>query len=179
MKNKTSEIDPLKQLVYASAVSDSFDESDLDTLMQRWQRDNRSRDVTGVLLLRDRSFFQVIEGFTETVDRLFDRIAADPRHVDVKVLSDQAVDRRNFADWHIGFTRENGVIDQLPGFVDFFEKKQTNSPEPALRFIDLQGDSQRMRQILEGFRRGRWRRPEFSCHMPKPKKFHFQTSLNE
>lgn len=162
----------MKQLVYASAAVASFEESDLDGLLRLSRSSNESIDITGVLLFRDRTFFQVMEGPEDSVDNLFRRISADPRHCNMIILSDQKIDSRNFGDWQMGFTRDEGVIDLLPGFVDFFGQRNSEGPDSSLyygsgveqppKFIDLKSDSHRMRLILEGFRRGRWRRSEFT-----------------
>jgi len=45
-------------------------------------------------------FYQVLEGPIEEVDRLFQKIAVDPRHKDVLVLSVQEeVEDRQFPSW--------------------------------------------------------------------------------
>ncbi|TWU47674.1 Blue light- and temperature-regulated antirepressor YcgF [Rubripirellula reticaptiva] len=162
----------MKQMVYASAAVASFEETELDGLLRLSRSSNQSIGITGVLLFRDRTFFQVMEGPADAVDKLFRRISADPRHCNMIVLSEQEIDSRHFGDWQMGFTRDEGVIDLLPGFVDFFAQRDTEGPGSSSsdscaagqspKFIDLKSDSQRMRQILEGFRRGRWRRSEFT-----------------
>ncbi|TWT92494.1 BLUF domain-containing protein [Neorhodopirellula pilleata] len=143
----------LRQLIYASAASDCFDESTLDFLLARSRTNNARRGLTGILLYHDRSFFQVLEGPADAVGELFGAIQRDPRHTNSIVLADDIVDQRNFGQWQMGFSRDLAEIACLEGFVDFFDGHQ-----PASRFVDLQGDTQRVRHILDSFRRGRWRR---------------------
>ena len=42
---------------------------------------------------------QAIEGRRADVDRLMDRLRADPRHDNIRLLSDQDVPERLFRDW--------------------------------------------------------------------------------
>lgn len=140
---------PLTQLVYASAATVPFNHEELETLLVKARCRNETLSVTGVLLFKDETFFQVLEGPPNSVDELYAKISLDPRHDNVLLLARNQVDSRNFGEWRMGYVRDPQEIAQLPGFVDFF------APQG---FIELAGDSRRMKQILAGFQRGRWRR---------------------
>ncbi|TWU59990.1 Blue light- and temperature-regulated antirepressor YcgF [Rubripirellula tenax] len=166
MKSNLQPARPLKQLVYTSSAIASFDPLELEHLLERSRHRNQMAAITGVLLYRDSTFFQVLEGPVDAVDALFQRIESDPRHAKTVVLSSQKIKSRNFGDWPMGFAHQPNVIEQLPGFVDFFARTDpteftASESHPEPRFTDLRKNSQRMRQILEGFRRGRWQRSEF------------------
>ena len=139
----------LVQLVYASAATKEFSGSELELLLEHARRNNSALDVTGVLLFADETFFQVLEGNPSVVDTLYEKIALDTRHDNVLLLAKRDIEERNFGQWSMGFIRDAKQIAELPGFVDFLQ---------GGTFIDLVGDSQRIQQILDGFRRGRWRR---------------------
>ena len=143
----------LIQLVYASAATVPFNDEQLDELLLIARKHNQSVDITGVLLFRENTFFQVLEGAPDSVQQLYDKIAADPRHNNVLLLAKREIDERNFGDWSMGFVRDQSEIEELPGFINFFSDVTSSRT-----FIDLHGDAQRIRQILDGFRRGRWRR---------------------
>jgi hypothetical protein len=64
---------------------------------------NKDANVTGALLFTEAGFVQVLEGPRDIVERTFERIAADPRHTDVTVLSFTPALRRSFPDWPMGF----------------------------------------------------------------------------
>jgi hypothetical protein len=136
-------------LVYASAATTHFGSKDLEQLLASARNNNTSLDVSGILLFQDGTFFQVLEGYREDVEPLYEKIGLDPRHDNVLLLANNEIEERNFGDWSMGFVCNNDVINSLPGFVDFFKGRT---------FVDLHGDSKRMRQVLDGFRRGRWRR---------------------
>ena len=149
MAENHSAMGDLVQLVYASAATVPFTEKDLDKLLTRARLTNESIDVTGVLLYQEGTFFQVLEGYEKFVLAIYDKIAMDPRHNNVLLLAHNQIEQRNFGDWSMGFLRDRTQVEDLPGFVNFFDGRT---------FIDLEGDADRIRRILDGFRRGRWRR---------------------
>ncbi|MFK8113218.1 MAG: BLUF domain-containing protein [Rubripirellula sp.] len=149
MAHFSEDPDQLIQLVYASAATVQFSEEDLEQLLEYARNNNASLNVTGILLFKDNTFFQVLEGHRGDVEALYDKIGLDKRHDNVLLLTTNEIEERNFGEWKMGFVHDATVIDSLPGFVDFFNGRT---------FVDLMGDSKRMRQVLDGFRRGRWRR---------------------
>ncbi len=79
------------------------------------RRRNKADHVTGALLLTASGFAQVLEGYRERVERTFDRVSADRRHADVRVLTFTPMDRRSFPDWPMGFCGDTrpGPADPL------------------------------------------------------------------
>ena len=143
----------LVQLVYVSAAAVPFADAELEDLLALARENNSSLSVTGILLFTDQTFFQVLEGDRNVVQQLYEKIALDRRHNNVLLLAKREIGERNFGDWSMGFVRDRKEISELPGFVDFF-----SSHADGPTFVDLQGDKKRIQQILDGFRRGRWRR---------------------
>jgi hypothetical protein len=47
-------------------------------------------------------YLQVLEGGRTAVNRLYNRIIADPRHKEVELLSYQQIGERHFAGWSMG-----------------------------------------------------------------------------
>lgn len=66
------------------------------------ERNNRRDHLTGVLLGHNGRFLQAIEGARTDVDRLMDRLRRDPRHVNLRLLSDQPIISRLFGHWAMG-----------------------------------------------------------------------------
>ncbi|MDZ4363425.1 BLUF domain-containing protein [Brevundimonas sp.] len=62
-------------------------------------RNNRRDHITGVLIRHGGKFLQWVEGARVDLDRLMARIATDPRHERLTVLSDMPVIARTFPDW--------------------------------------------------------------------------------
>ncbi len=149
MSNQLGTGGDLIQLVYASAATVSMSDAELANLLDAARENNTRLGVTGVLLFKDATFFQVLEGERSVVESLFEKISQDQRHTSVLMLVEEEIEQRNFGQWSMGFVSDASTVETLPGFVDFFDGRT---------FVDLEGDSRRMRRILDGFRRGRWRR---------------------
>ena len=138
----------LVHVVYASEAAVPFNDQAVRDLLAGARRRNAEVDVTGILLLVDRSFFQILEGAPDAVDKVFERIGLDKRHRKVVKLIREPIEERDFRDWSMGVARVTSKeIASLPGFNDFFTAKRKVS--------DL-GDGL-ARKLLEEFRRGRWR----------------------
>ena len=114
---------PLYHLGYVSTEALKFSEEALVALLSEARNANADRDVTGLLLYREGSFYQVLEGSESAVMATFQDIEGDPRHKEVRVLFDGETDAREFADWQMGFLNLDGVdMDTLSGFSDFMTR---------------------------------------------------------
>lgn len=90
----------LKRVSYISKFSRPLTRDEIDQLATDAAERNRSLGVTGMLLSSGGIFYQVLEGPIDAVDGLFQKIAVDPRHKDVLVLSVQEeVEDRQFPSW--------------------------------------------------------------------------------
>lgn len=111
------------QLGYVSTQSWPLSAAELLDLLNTARTTNEQLGISGVLLHREESFFQVIEGEREAVLALFEKIVKDPRHKRVEVLFEDAASAREFADWRMGFLELDGVdLSLLPGYSDFLTK---------------------------------------------------------
>lgn len=92
---------PLHRAIYVSdAVADAATSLlVLAEILGESERNNRRDGVTGVLMRHGGRFLQAIEGRRADVDRLMDRLRADPRHENIRLLSDLDVPFRLFRDW--------------------------------------------------------------------------------
>jgi hypothetical protein len=86
------------QLIYASTPF-GFDEGTLAALLIVSRRNNARDGVTGALICRGDLYLQLLEGPEEMVDRAYQRIEWDRRHLDVKLLSRRIVTERLFPAW--------------------------------------------------------------------------------
>ena len=62
-------------------------------------RNNRRDHLTGALLCHAGRFLQVIEGSRGDLDMLMTRLRGDPRHQNIRILSDEPITSRRFAAW--------------------------------------------------------------------------------
>ena len=120
-----SESDPgaLFHLGYVSTETRQFSPEALIALLNEARNANAKRNVTGLLLYREGSFYQVLEGTESEVMSTFNGIKGDPRHDSVRVLFKGDASIREFADWQMGFLNLDGVdIESLSGFSDFLSR---------------------------------------------------------
>ena len=120
---KALDPDALYHLGYVSTEAVKFSEEALVALLSEARNANADRDITGLLLYREGSFYQVLEGSESAVMATFQEIEGDPRHKEVRILFHGETDAREFADWKMGFLNLDGVdLDTLSGFSDFMTR---------------------------------------------------------
>lgn len=95
----------LHQLIYQSQSLVPFDNPELAALLTQCRASNARAGITGLLLYTpDGRFLQVLEGEHAAVRQLYyQRIAADPRHFNCRLLSAGECPHRAFAAWRMGF----------------------------------------------------------------------------
>ncbi len=101
------------RVFYASRAASAFDNSSIQSILHVSRRNNARLDVTGCLLFSGHCFAQVIEGAQPVVTALAQRIAADPRHVGVRILSESYSEEREYADWTMGYLHDLNLEDDL------------------------------------------------------------------
>lgn len=105
MNERRSTCEPLKQVIYISNTTADFSDDALTTLLLQARRNNALDSISGVLIHHGKCFVQCIEGPASAIDRLFARIARDPRHTNVITLLERSIEQRSFPGWHMGCTR--------------------------------------------------------------------------
>ena len=116
--------DRLFHLGYVSTETGDLGSSGMVELLKEARLTNTSRNITGLLLHRDRSFYQVLEGSEDVVRETFEGIEQDERHTAIDVLFEGAVEEREFPDWQMGFLNLDGVdIAALRGYSDFLTRE--------------------------------------------------------
>jgi hypothetical protein len=112
--------DALYTLGYASTETAPLGTAGLLELLNEAREFNLAHDITGLLLHRENSFLQVIEGRKADVLALYEMIKRDPRHQRVETLFEEAIAEREFSDWQMAFIELDGVdVSLLPGFSNF------------------------------------------------------------
>lgn len=76
----------IRQLLYRSGQLAEFTAADIGRLLSRARAFNTRQGIGGLLLHHDGLFMQLLEGPVAAVDALYARIAADPRHCEVRLL---------------------------------------------------------------------------------------------
>lgn len=85
---------------------------EIEAILATARGKNAARGVTGALLFTEGRFVQALEGRRDEVQATFDRIALDPRHEDIDVLSSQFADRPRFSEWSMAFVGDTPTLRQ-------------------------------------------------------------------
>lgn len=87
---------PFRQLFYTSRSAPGVD---VDHILQQSRHNNAVDGITGLLWHDGSHFLQVIEGPESSVAETYARIANDPRHSELTILSDRLIRAREFGYW--------------------------------------------------------------------------------
>lgn len=82
-------------------------------ILEQCRRNNKPRQITGVLCYGDGCFFQCLEGERAEVERLYDRLLTDKRHRNITLLSKRSVPQRMFSLWSMKFMNVDARIRRM------------------------------------------------------------------
>ena len=92
----------IRQIIYISKATDGLSVSELGEIAAVAARNNQLQGITGALLFIDNCFIQVIEGDEQPISDLLAKLEVDPRHHDIRIISDHMEESRYFPDWSMG-----------------------------------------------------------------------------
>lgn len=124
-------------LAYESQASVPLTAPDLLDLLTRSRAKNAVLGVTGILLYRQGTFLQVLEGSRAEVDELYATIAGDPRHHGVSTVLAEDRRARRFPDWTMGFADVDGDFGDVDGFNDVLRAVQGPDGQESEKFLEL------------------------------------------
>lgn len=128
-------------IVYLSASAGLLQEEDLRSILQKSRSYNGEHHITGVLLYVNGSIIQVLEGKREIVETLYQRIVQDERHTGVTRIVDQAITKRLFANWTMGYqtitARQLDIIQTVLDLDNHEELSIESDSNVILKMINL------------------------------------------
>lgn len=99
------------RLIYKSETSwDLLSNEILRDLAKQAESNNSGLSISGLLILSGETFLQVLEGPSDAVNPLYQKILKDKRHFDVTLISYEQVASRCFEDWSMRVVE----LDDLP-----------------------------------------------------------------
>ena len=136
-------------LVYASTATKLFSPGELLALLEGSRERNHKRGVTGMLLYKDGSFMQVIEGEKPVVEALFKKLSRDSRHHGILTLLKGHETERMFPDHSMGFRDLNSPeVHATPGYSEFL-----NTPLTSQEFSAQPDGPTRAQKLLLVFKK--------------------------
>ncbi|MEN3111748.1 BLUF domain-containing protein [Uliginosibacterium paludis] len=92
----------LVRLLYASRASSTLTPELIEGILAQSRQHNPANGITGILCYSGDIFMQVLEGGRDAVCELYNHIARDDRHSNVRLLSYEEIQERRFASWTMG-----------------------------------------------------------------------------
>ena len=86
------------RLIYRSQPF-GFDSAILAVILSTARRNNPQRGITGALICRHDVYLQLIEGPSDSIEALYSRILKDDRHLNVRLLLQEEMNKRLFPAW--------------------------------------------------------------------------------
>ncbi|MDO9101625.1 MAG: phosphate-starvation-inducible PsiE family protein [Candidatus Nitrotoga sp.] len=110
------------RLTYASTTNQEWSPEELLGLLKQSRTNNGAKNITGILLYSNGTFFQVLEGDEATVENLYTTIEKDPRHKNCTLIEKLNITERAFPYWSMGFEKiEPKELRKMEGLNNFFE----------------------------------------------------------
>jgi hypothetical protein len=111
----------LFQLIYMSSM-ETDDANTLPDILEEAVRNNKQRNITGMMLYTGGNILQVLEGEEDLVRETFRSIQLDKRHHGIFVLIENEIERKQFVSWSMGFkqlTKED--LEKFPSAAHVFK----------------------------------------------------------
>ena len=137
----------LIHIIYASAATEALNDATVQNILEISRKNNQKNDISGILLLHDGNFFQVLEGLENKVIPVIERIKKDARHDKIVEIIKEPIPKRAFKNWSMGFANvSNAELIAIEGINDFYKE------QICLRDID----AGRAKKLLQAFSQGFW-----------------------
>ncbi len=95
----------IRSLTYVSQATQPMSDDAFSVLGIEASRLNALDGLSGLLVFNGTSFCQTIEGASDAVDALMERLRNDPRHDDLRIIDDGMIDARRFRSFDMQLLR--------------------------------------------------------------------------
>ncbi|WP_299892055.1 BLUF domain-containing protein [uncultured Lacinutrix sp.] len=115
----------IKTICYISNIKTNTSQKELRKLSHSISKKNDELHVTGVLIIQNGHFFQIMEGEESTIENTFKKIELDKRHFGLIKLLDTTIDYRMFEDYesgHFGIVNDFSNLKKLKTYFDWIKK---------------------------------------------------------
>ena len=105
------------QLISLSYISKATQDMGVLALMRLTDQAaqlNQKLGLSGVLFYENQHFGQILEGPQPTVMLLWEKIQADPRHRQVRLLKLEEISKRSFPAWSMRFFLAKEILKKMP-----------------------------------------------------------------
>lgn len=130
------------RLMYMSTAVYDFSNQELEELLEKSRKNNKEKNISGLLIVKGRTFIQCLEGEKNSVLSIYNKIEKDERHKDLIELIEENTTERYFPNWDMGYKNIKNLTNiesnKLKNFdfenLDSFPKEDI--PQLFKRFIE-------------------------------------------
>ena len=116
------------RIMYLSNATVRFTDEELEELLVIARKNNSLVGVTGLLIIKGRTFLQCLEGKEEDVNAIFEKIKLDKRHDSIVELIEEDEGERYFPDWSMGYKNINHLDSfQSKKLTDYSNKENAST----------------------------------------------------
>lgn len=130
------------RLMYMSTAVKDFTDNELEELLEKSRENNSKKKVSGLLIIKGRTFIQCLEGDEKEVLNIYSKIEKDERHKDLIELIEEDAEERYFPDWDMGYKNIRNLTniesDKLKDLdlEDFSKFPKEDIPQLFKKFIE-------------------------------------------
>ena len=156
----------IASLTYRSEAADPPSPYVLDALLRSARARNHSAGITGMMVYDKGRFLQTLEGPPDALERVWSSILRDPRHRNIKVMSQQIVPARLFSEWDMQlFSRRETRQRSIPSARG---PEQLTAQVPQLVRYVLAGDTSKLDAIVNEVIAAGWLSEMVVKHLIEP-----------
>jgi hypothetical protein len=122
----------LRCILYVSTAAWALSEVEIEVILETSRERNQHADVTGILLHRDGTFMQLIEGPQASLDRIFAIIRRDARHTGIIEILNEPATARELPIWSMAYRTRNFQAFVDPELFDSLLRPMAPSGQSAL-----------------------------------------------
>ncbi|APY01246.1 BLUF domain-containing protein [Lacinutrix venerupis] len=93
----------LKTICYKSKAKSNLSMLTFEALFNETQINNNKNNIFGVLVKKENTFFQIIEGHSKIIDEVYKKIKLDTRHTNIVELLNQTISQLSFKAFDTGY----------------------------------------------------------------------------
>jgi hypothetical protein len=126
-------------LTYVSHANSEVGALEVKDIVEVARKANFQNGITGMLVFRSRTFFQLLEGNKKDVLAIFQKIAGDKRHENIEVLFEVEIERapRIFPSWQMGLIREPLEAPDQEALVESLQSIMLSESPSKEKILDL------------------------------------------
>ncbi|KAB7887198.1 BLUF domain-containing protein [Poseidonibacter ostreae] len=129
------------RIMYMSTATRVIPDSELEELLETSRKNNKEKNLTGLLIVKGRTFLQCLEGEKKDVEEIFNKILKDDRHTSIIDLIEEDISSRMFPTWDMGY-KNLKIVDDIKSekirkisSIDDFDIKKEDIAEVIQEFI--------------------------------------------